>query len=182
MQPLSYSIMPICLKDLALSLLIAAATCSSHHIRGQHLLCINTLSISRTQMDSPTRVEVSCCTQHNNTYVRFHHAGISEAQTNVDRLRQILESVITGVQEGRAEQQHQRQLALSRRQKPVSYSPWLSQPFLKVCSSYVFCCCPSPLQASSRQNACTKHDLPQAYLACHSDCWLSWMVACLACP
>lgn len=140
MQPLPYPIMPVCLKDLVLSLPIAAATCSSHHICGQHVLCINTLSNSRTQMDSPTSVEVSCCTQHSNTNVCCHYAGISEAQTNVDRLRQILESVTTGVQEGRAEQQHQRQLALSRRQKPVSYSPWLSQPFLKVCSSSFLCC------------------------------------------
>lgn len=69
MQPLPYPITPICLKDPVLSLPIAAATCSSHHICGQHLLCINTLSISKTQMNSPTSVEVSCCTQHSNTNV-----------------------------------------------------------------------------------------------------------------
>ena len=46
------------------------------------------------------------------------------------KLRQALEAVTSGVQEGRA--QHQRQLALSRKLRPAPYSPWLSQPFLKV--------------------------------------------------
>lgn len=108
----------------------------THHIHGENLRYL-TLSISKIHVNGP-RVQVSCCIPHSYVTVCFHHAGISEAQSNVDRLRQILESVTTGVQEGRAEQQHQRQLALSRRQKPVSYSPWLSQPFLKVCSLLCF--------------------------------------------
>ncbi len=59
--------------------------------------------------------------------------GIKDAQSNVVKLRQVLDAVTSGVQEGRAQQQHQRQLALSRKLRPVPYSPWLSQPFLKVC-------------------------------------------------
>ena len=97
----------------------------------------------------------------------FRPAGISVAQSNVDRLRQILESVTSGVQEGRAEQQHQRQLALSRRQKPVAYSPWLSQPFLKVCSFLCVSLLPLALQSPSGQIAQIKHDLPCMYLAHH---------------
>ncbi|KAL3142995.1 hypothetical protein ABBQ38_003276 [Trebouxia sp. C0009 RCD-2024] len=71
-------------------------------------------------------------------------SGITEAQSNVDRLRQILDNVTSGVQEGRAEHQQQRQLALSRRHKPVPYSPWLSQPFLKV-NAAVGCLARMPL-------------------------------------
>ena len=65
--------------------------------------------------------------------------GLSEAQSNVDKLRQVLDTVTAGLEEGRAQHQHQRQLALSRRRKPVPYSPWLSQPFLKVPSPFLIC-------------------------------------------
>lgn len=162
-------VMPFCLKDPALPL----------HMHGQHLLRLNILSASRIQMVSPASVKVSCCTQHSNTHVCFHNAGISEAQSNVDRLRQILESVTTGVQEGRAEQQHQRQLALSRRQKPVSYSPWLSQPFLKVCSSSVFCCCPWPCR-HPQEKVLRQNTTCPAHIACPGVYWLS-CISCLAC-
>ena len=121
-------------------------------------------------MNSPARMceAVTCITCHSYLTRWLHPAGISEAQSNVDRLRQILESVTSGVQEGRAEQQHQRQLALSRRQKPVPYSPWLSQPFLKVCSFLFVSLLRLALQSPSGQSAQRKHDLPCAYLAHHN--------------
>jgi len=68
--------------------------------------------------------------------------GIKDAQSNVVKLRQVLDAVTSGVQEGRAQQQHQRQLALSRKLRPVPYSPWLSQPFLKVCMHVTEACFP----------------------------------------
>ncbi|DBB16646.1 TPA: hypothetical protein ACH3X3_014900 [Trebouxia sp. C0006] len=71
-------------------------------------------------------------------------SGIRDAQANVVKLRQVLDAVTSGVQEGRAQQQHQRQLALSRKLRPVPYSPWLSQPFLKV-NAAVGCLARMPL-------------------------------------
>lgn len=71
-------------------------------------------------------------------------SGIRDAQANVVKLRQVLDAVTSGVQEGRAQQHHQRQLALSRKLRPVPYSPWLSQPFLKV-NAAVGCLARMPL-------------------------------------
>ncbi|DBA99922.1 TPA: hypothetical protein ACH3X1_013804 [Trebouxia sp. C0004] len=71
-------------------------------------------------------------------------SGIRDAQANVVKLRQVVDAVTSGVQEGRAQQHHQRQLALSHKLRPVPYSPWLSQPFLKV-NAAVGCLARMPL-------------------------------------
>ena len=59
-------------------------------------------------------------------------ADIREAQANIEKLRQVLTVVSAGVQEGKVQQEQQNQIALTRKSKRKPYSPWLSQPFLKV--------------------------------------------------
>lgn len=50
----------------------------------------------------------------------------------MEKLRHVLSVVTAGVQESKAQQKQQHQLALAQKHKRKPYSPWLAQPFLKV--------------------------------------------------
>lgn len=82
-------------------------------------------------------------------------ADIREAQANIERLRQVLTVVSAGVQEGKVQQEQQNQMALTRKPKRKPYSPWLSQPFLKVGIAYcVFDILQSKIPSQERHCMC----------------------------